>query len=146
MIAVMANIFSFAEESRNAKSGLNSKLLRALKNDYNTFFTFDFNLQLIGSPRYVESKLASLNDGQVTESLKTSEFMASTLIQSQKEVTASRHQSFWKTSDLREIYSINAIMPNRLNDKNSCYAFADNSLLFLANSDKEIAGSQLIQI
>ena len=56
-----------------------------------------FNLQLIGSQRYVQSKLESLNEEQICE-VKTA-FAASKHPQFKKEVASSRHEPYGKTAD-----------------------------------------------
>ncbi|MGD6810519.1 MAG: hypothetical protein ACQCN3_12540 [Candidatus Bathyarchaeia archaeon] len=96
MIAVMAKYSPFAEKAGMQKV-VEQQTVESVKRMTQTLLHLDFNLQLIGSQRYVESKLASLNEEQVRE-LKTA-FMASTHPRLKKEVTASRHHPFGKTSD-----------------------------------------------
>ncbi len=58
-----------------------------------------FNLQLLGSECYVRKKLESLNPQQLS-ALKEA-FAANTHPRFKKEVAASRHQPFGKTSDYK---------------------------------------------
>jgi hypothetical protein len=96
LIAVMAKYSPFAEKAGMQKIveqysvESTNKLTQAL-------LELGFDLQLIGSRRYVESKLESLNKEQILE-LKAA-FIGSPHPRLKKEVISSRHNPFGKTSD-----------------------------------------------
>ncbi len=96
MIAVMAKYSPFAERAGMQKIA-EQESGKSLKKLNQMLIQLGFNLQLIGSRRYVESKLDSLTEKQVGE-LKIA-FMANKHPRFKKEVAASRHQPFGKTSD-----------------------------------------------
>jgi ABC-type lipoprotein export system ATPase subunit/GNAT superfamily N-acetyltransferase len=96
LIAVMAKYSPFAEKAGMQKiakqeSGKGLKKLNQMLNQ------LGFNLQLIGSQRYVESKLESLTEKQVSY-LKIA-FMANKHPRFKKEVATSHHQPYGKTAD-----------------------------------------------
>jgi len=96
LIAVMAKYSPFAEKAGMQKVA-EQQSVEGIKRVTNTLKKLGFNLQLIGSQHYVESKLESLNQQQISE-LKTA-LIASKHPRFKKEVTASRHNPYGKTAD-----------------------------------------------
>jgi ABC-type ATPase with predicted acetyltransferase domain len=96
LIAVMAKYSPFAEKAGMRKV-VEQHSVEGVKRLTQTLSQLGFNFKLIGSQRYVQSKLESLNEEQKRE-LKTA-FMASKHPRFKKEVSASRHEPYGKTSD-----------------------------------------------
>ncbi len=96
MIAVMAKYSPFAEKAGMQKVA-EQESVKGVRRLNEALIQLEFNLQLISSRRYVESKLESLTEKQIGE-LKIA-FMANTHPRFKKEVAASRHQPYGKTAD-----------------------------------------------
>ncbi len=96
LIAVMAKYSPFAEKAGMRKV-MEQQSVEGFKGITNTLQHLGFNLQLIGSQRYVQSKLENLTEQQIRE-LKTA-FMASKHPRFKKEVAPSRHNPYGKTSE-----------------------------------------------
>jgi ABC-type ATPase fused to a predicted acetyltransferase domain len=96
MVAVMAKYSPFAE-----KAGMNKVIeqqtQRELQRQTRAVLGLGFDLQLIGSQRYVLSVLESLKEGQLTQ-LKTA-FAATKQPRFKREVASSRHDPYGKTTD-----------------------------------------------
>ena len=95
LIAVMAKYSPFAEKAGMRKVA-EQQSVESVKRLTNTLQQLGFNLQLLGSQRYVESKLENLTEQQIME-LKTA-FIASKHPRFKKEVAGSRHNPYGKTS------------------------------------------------
>jgi ABC-type ATPase with predicted acetyltransferase domain len=98
LIAVMAKYSPFAEKAGMKKVAQQCSV-EGVKKITQTLAKLGFDFQLIGSERYVESKLESLNEGQIRK-VKTA-FMASSHPRFKKEVASSRHEPYGKTSDYK---------------------------------------------
>ena len=96
LIAVMAKISPFAEKAGMRKV-IEQKSVESTKKLTQTFQQLGFNLQLIGSQRYVQSKLDNLTEDQ-KEELKAA-FIANKHPRFKKEVAYNRHNPYGKTSD-----------------------------------------------
>jgi ABC-type lipoprotein export system ATPase subunit len=96
MIAVMAKYSPFAEKA-GMKKIAEQQTQQELQRQTKAVFAVGFNLQLIGSQRYVISVLESLNEEQITQ-LKTA-FAASKHPRFKREVASSRHDPYGKTSE-----------------------------------------------
>jgi ABC-type phosphate/phosphonate transport system ATPase subunit len=96
MIAVMAKYSPFAEKA-GMKKIAEQQTQQELQKQTKAVLAIGFNLQLIGSQRYVLSVLENLNEEQITQ-LKTA-FVASKHPRFKREVASSRHDPFGKTSD-----------------------------------------------
>ena len=102
MVAVMAKYSPFAERAGMRKVAQQQSLAN-VKRQMQVLDSLGFDLQLIGSQHYVDGKLESLNEQQVTE-IETA-FLASSHPRIKKEVTAS-HDPFGRrtatyTKDVR---------------------------------------------
>ena len=71
--------------------------MKAFKKLSHTLFKFGFDLQLLGSERYVAGKIESLTEEQMI-AIKAV-FITNKHPRFKKEVAASRHEPFGKTSD-----------------------------------------------
>ncbi len=96
LIAVMAKISPFAEKAGMRKV-IEQKSVESTKKLIQTLQQLGFNLQLIGSQRYVESKLDNLTEDQ-KEELKAA-FISNKHPRFKKEVASNRHNPYGKTSD-----------------------------------------------
>ncbi len=96
LVAVMAKYSPFAEKAGMKKIS-EQQSVEGIKKLTHTLKELGFDLQLIGSQHYVESKLNSLSEKQ-TEELKVA-FIANKHPRFKKEVSSSRHQPYGKTSD-----------------------------------------------
>jgi len=96
LIAVMAKYSPFAERAGMQKVA-EQESVKGIKKLNQTLMQLGFNLQLIGSQHYVESKLKSLS-GEQTEELKTA-FIANKHPRFKKEIASSRHQPYGQTTE-----------------------------------------------
>ena len=96
LIAVMAKYSPFAERAGMQKI-TEQKTVENIIKLTQTLSQLGFNLQLIGSQNYVESKLETFNEEQL-KVLKTA-FIANKHPRFKKEVAPSRHQPYGKTTD-----------------------------------------------
>jgi ABC-type ATPase with predicted acetyltransferase domain len=96
LVAVMAKYSPFAEKA-GMKKVIAQQSVEGLRRLTQTLLQLGFNLQLLGSQRYVLSKLDSLNEEQIKE-LKTA-FIASKHPRFKKEVGGNKHEPFGKTAD-----------------------------------------------
>ncbi len=96
LIAVMAKYSPFAEKA-GMQRVVEQQSVESVKTLTQTLQRLGFNLQLLGSQRYVESKLQNLTEEQIKE-LKTA-FMANKHPRFKKEVASNRHTPYGKTSD-----------------------------------------------
>jgi len=96
LIAVMVKYSPFAEKAGMRKV-VEQQSVEGVKRLTQTLFHLGFDLQLLGSQRYVQSKLVSLNEEQIGE-LKAA-FTASKHPRFKKEVASSRHEPYGKTGD-----------------------------------------------
>ena len=96
LIAVMAKYSPFAEKAGMEKI-VEQHSVESTNKLTQMLLELGFDLQLIGSQRYVESKLESLNKEQILK-LKTA-FIGSPHPRLKKEVINNRHNPFGKTSD-----------------------------------------------
>jgi GNAT superfamily N-acetyltransferase len=99
MIAVMAKYSPFAEKAGMQKIAQQQSVER-VSSVSNVLSELGFDLQLLGSERYIKEKLESLSPVQV--SLLKEVFIKSKHPRFQKEFTINRHQIFGKTSDYVE--------------------------------------------
>jgi ABC-type lipoprotein export system ATPase subunit/GNAT superfamily N-acetyltransferase len=99
MIAVMAKYSPFAEKAGMQKIA-EQQSIKSIAILSKTLATLGFDLQLLGSERYVGGKLESLNPEQLSR-LKAA-FFKSKHTRFKKEFSASRHQPFGTTSDYVE--------------------------------------------
>jgi cell division protein FtsI/penicillin-binding protein 2 len=95
MIAVMAKYSPFAEKA-GMKKIAEQQTRQELQRQTKAVLAVGFNLQLIGSQRYVISVLESLNEEQIKQ-LKTA-FAASKHPRFKREVASSRHDPYGKTA------------------------------------------------
>jgi ABC-type ATPase with predicted acetyltransferase domain len=96
LVAVMAKYSPFAEKA-GMKKIAEQQSVEGIKKLTHTLKQIGFNLQLIGSQHYVESKLNSLSEKQ-TEELKVA-FIANKHPRFKKEVASSRHQPYGKSTE-----------------------------------------------
>jgi hypothetical protein len=96
LIAVMAKYSPFAEGAGMQKVA-EQQSVEGIKRLTQTLLALGFNLQLLGSKRYVESKLENLTEEQM-RTLKTA-FMECKHPRFKKEVAGSRHNPYGITSD-----------------------------------------------
>jgi GNAT superfamily N-acetyltransferase len=96
LVAVMAKYSPFAEKA-GMKKVVEQHSVEGVKKLTKTLLQLGFNLQLLGSQRYVQSKLEGLNQEQIRE-LKTA-FIANKHPRFKKEVASSRHEPYGKTAD-----------------------------------------------
>ncbi len=96
LVAVMAKYSPFAQKAGMQKV-IEQQSVESVKSLTQTLLKLDFNLQLLGSQRYVGAKLQNLTEEQIKE-LKTA-FMASKHPRFKKEVASSRNNPYGKTSD-----------------------------------------------
>jgi ABC-type transport system involved in cytochrome c biogenesis ATPase subunit len=96
MIAVMAKYNPFAEKAGMQKIA-EQKKVESVSEVSTVLLELGFDLQLLGSERYVKGKLESLNSEQINE-LKNA-FIRNKHPRFKKEFATSRHQPFGKTSD-----------------------------------------------
>ena len=96
LIAVMAKYSPFAEKAGMQKV-VEQQSVEGVKKLTQTLFHLGFDLQLLGSQRYVQSKLASLSEEQMRE-LKTA-FITSKHPRLKKEVASSRREPYGITAD-----------------------------------------------
>ena len=107
MIAVMAKYNPFAEKAGMQKIAEQQKV-ESVSGVSKVLSKLGFDLQLLGSERYVKEKLESLNSEQIND-LKNA-FISNKHPRFKKEFAVSRHQPYGKTSEY--IQSIqNAEMP-----------------------------------
>lgn len=92
----MAKFSPFAEKAGMGKVA-EQHSVEGVKKLAQTIANIGFDLQLIGSQRYVESKLESLTEEQINE-VRTA-FLANKHPRFKKEVAPSRHEPYGKTSD-----------------------------------------------
>ena len=96
LIAVMAKYSPFAEKAgmqKIAEQKSNENISKISK----VLMEFGFDLQLLGSQRYVTGKLEGLSTEQMCKLKET--FLRSNHPKFKREFTGSRHQPFGKTSD-----------------------------------------------
>jgi hypothetical protein len=96
MIAVMAKYNPFAEKAGMQKIAEQQKV-ESVSDVSKVLLELGFDLQLLGSERYVKGRLESLNSEQINE-LKAA-FIRNKHPRFKKEFAVSRHQPFGKTSD-----------------------------------------------
>ncbi|MGD0405093.1 MAG: hypothetical protein ABSB10_00370 [Candidatus Bathyarchaeia archaeon] len=96
MIAVMAKYNPFAEKAGMQKIA-KQQSADSISEVSKTLSNLGFDLQLLGSERYVRAKLESLNPKQMCQ-LKEA-FIKNKHLRFKKEFAVSRHQPFGKTSD-----------------------------------------------
>jgi len=96
MIAVMAKYNPFAEKAGMQKIAEQQKV-ESVSEVSKVLLKLGFDLQLLGSERYVKGRLESLNLEQINE-LKAA-FIRNKHPRFKKEFAVSRHQPFGKTSD-----------------------------------------------
>jgi ABC-type ATPase with predicted acetyltransferase domain len=96
LIAVMAKYSPFAEKAGMQKV-IEQQSVEGLKTLTQTLLQLSFDVQLLGSQHYVQSKLESLNEEQIRE-LKTA-FMENKHPRFKKEVASSRREPYGKTVD-----------------------------------------------
>jgi GNAT superfamily N-acetyltransferase len=96
MIAVMAKYSPFAEKAGMQKIA-EQQSVESISAVSNALLDLGFDVQLLGSERYVHGKLEGLHPGQVRK-LKEA-FIKNKHPRFKKEFAASRHQPFGKTSD-----------------------------------------------
>ena len=96
MIAVMAKYNPFAEKAGMQKIA-EQKRIESVSEVTKMLLELGFDLQLLGSERYVKGRLESLSSEQINE-LKAA-FIRNKHLRFKKEFAISRHQPFGKTSD-----------------------------------------------
>jgi ABC-type ATPase with predicted acetyltransferase domain len=96
LIAVMAKYSPFAEKAGMQKVAVQQSV-EGIKRLTQAVTDLGFDIQLLGSQRYVTSKLESLTEQQIKE-LKTA-FIANKHPRFKKEVAPSRHEPYGKTSE-----------------------------------------------
>jgi len=96
LIAVMAKYSPFAEKAGMQKIA-QQQSVESVSAITKTLLQLGFNLQLLGSERYVREKFQSLNPQQTSELKET--FAKNNHPRFKKEFSVSRHQPFGKTSD-----------------------------------------------
>jgi ABC-type ATPase with predicted acetyltransferase domain len=96
LIAVMAKYSPFAEKAGMQKIA-QQQSVESVSAITKTLLQLGFNLQLLGSERYIGEKLESLNPQQLS-AIKTA-FTKNSHPRFKKEFTVNRHQPFGKTSD-----------------------------------------------
>jgi ABC-type lipoprotein export system ATPase subunit len=112
LIAVMAKYSPFAEKAGMRKVAEQQKV-EGIKRLNQTLSGLGFNLQLLGSQRYIQSRLETLGEEQIKE-LKNV-FIASKHPRYKKEVAPSRHNPYGKTADyLRYVKSADNAKIGRL--------------------------------
>jgi ABC-type ATPase with predicted acetyltransferase domain len=94
LVAVMAKYSPFAERAGMRKV-VEQQSIEGIKRQTQVLESFNFNLQLLGSQRYVEAKLEGLNEQQVM-AIKTA-FLASSHPRFKREFAAS-HDPFGRTT------------------------------------------------
>jgi ABC-type ATPase with predicted acetyltransferase domain len=99
MIAVMAKYSPFAEKAGMQKIA-QQQSVESVSAVSRVLMELGFDIQLLGSERYVNGKLGTLSPKQVRK-LKEA-FVKNKHPRFKKEFTASRHQPFGKTSDYQE--------------------------------------------
>ena len=99
MIAVMAKYSPFAEKA-GMKNIAQQQSVESVLSVSKVFLELGFDLQLLGSERYIKETLESLSPAQI--SLLKEVFIKSKHPRFQKEFTINRHQPFGKTSDYVE--------------------------------------------
>ncbi len=112
LIAVMAKYSPFAEKAGMQKV-VEQRSVESVKTLTQALQRLGFNLQLLVSQRYVDSKLKNLTEEQI-RTLKTA-FIASRHPRFKKEVASSRHEPYGKTVDyLAYIERADSIKMSRL--------------------------------
>jgi hypothetical protein len=96
MIAVMAKYSPFAEKASMRKVA-EQKSVRSVSEVSKVLLSLGFDLQLLGSERYVKCKLENLSSQQL--SLLNNALIKNKHPRFKKEFAASRHQPFGKDSD-----------------------------------------------
>ena len=96
LIAVMAKYSPFAEKAGMQKIA-EQQSVESVSTVSKVLLELGFDLQLLGSERYIQGKLESLNSEQISK-LKEA-FVRSKHPRFKKEFAVSRHQPFGKTSD-----------------------------------------------
>lgn len=96
MIAVMAKYSPFAEKAGMQKIA-QQQSVESVSQVSKVLLELGFDLQLLGSERYVKSKLENLNPEQVR--ILKEAFIKNKHTRFKKEFAVSRHQPFGKTSD-----------------------------------------------
>ncbi len=96
LIAVMAKYSPFAEKAGMQKIA-QQQTVESVSAISKTLLQLGFNLQLLGSERYVREKLESLTPQQISAIKET--FAKNNHPRFKKEFAVSRHQPFGKTSD-----------------------------------------------
>ena len=96
MIAVMAKYNPFAEKAGMQKIA-EQQSVESVSQVSKVLSELGFDLQLLGSERYVKGKLESLNSTQICKLREA--FIKNKHPRFKKEFAASRHQPFGKTSD-----------------------------------------------
>ena len=96
MIAVMAKYSPFAEKA-SMKKIVEQQSVESVSTVSTVLLDLGFDLQLLGSERYVKGKLEDLNPAQLCK-LKEA-FIKNKHPRFKKEFAVSRHQPFGKTSD-----------------------------------------------
>jgi ABC-type ATPase with predicted acetyltransferase domain len=102
LIAVMAKYSPFAEKA-GMRRVAEQQVVKSVSQISKVLSELEFNLQLLGSERYVMAKLESLSPNEVSKLKKV--FSKNSHPRFKKEFASSKHQPYGKTSDY-----INCIM------------------------------------